>query len=202
MKREYRSSTREEQARRTRSRIRRAARTLFSRNGVAGTTIAEIAAAAGVSAPTVYAAYESKAGIVLAMLEDMEEGAGIGPRLEAMFEEADSRRQLRLFVAAHTGLFREGSDVLKAALQAAEDPDVAGLVEKGDAQRRRVLDRLARGWQQAGVLRNGLTAADATERMWLLTTVESYLTAVDRLGWTPERYEEWLGDLLESQVLG
>ena len=75
--RSYSSALRNTQALETRRRIRTAARRLFSEQGFTSTTIAEIAAAAGVSAATVYAAFESKAGIVVAMLEDLEEDAEV-----------------------------------------------------------------------------------------------------------------------------
>jgi hypothetical protein len=38
--------------------------------------------------------------------------------------------------------------------------------------------------------------------MWLMTTVEGYLNAVDRLGWSHEQYETWLGDILDTETFG
>jgi AcrR family transcriptional regulator len=202
MEREYRSSLREEQARQTRARIRAAARKLFTEEGFAATTIAAVAGRAGVSAASVYAAYGSKAGIVSAMVEEMEEAAGIGPRLSAVFAEPDPRRQLRLFIAAHTALFAGGVDVLRAALRAVESPEVEALAERGDGNRRGVIESLVGRWAAAGALRPGLTREDAADRLWLLTTTESFLTAADRLEWTAERYEAWLGELAEREILG
>jgi AcrR family transcriptional regulator len=200
--REYRSSLREEQAQGTRARIRAAARELFAEEGFAATTVASIARRAGVSPASIYAIYTSKAGIVSAMVEELEEGAGIGQRLAAVFAESDPRRQVRLFVAAHTALFAGGVDVLRAALRAAETPEVAALAKRGDGNRRDVIERLVGRWAEAGALRQGLAPEDAAERVWLLTTTESFLTAVDRMGWSAERYETWLGTLLEREILG
>jgi AcrR family transcriptional regulator len=199
--REYRSAHREEQARRTRLLIRQAARELFGRQGFAATTIADIAARAGVSAATVYATYESKAGIVSAILEELEEGADIPRRLGELFGEVDARRQLRLWVEAHCALFEGGTEVLRAATQAMQFPEVAALAERGDANRRRVIDELIARWQAGGALRPGLEPGDAADRMYLLSTVDSYLTAVDRLGWSPDRYKDWLAGLLTTQLL-
>jgi AcrR family transcriptional regulator len=200
--REYRSSLREEQAQQTRTRIRKAARKLFGQRGFATTTISDIARAARVSPATIYAIYESKAGIVSAILEEMEENAEIGPQLQAMFTESDPRRQLRLFVAAHCALYEGGTDVLRSAMQAVENPEVAVLAERGDTRRRSTIDELVRRWHEAGALRTGIGREDAAERMWLLTTVDSFLTAVDRLGWSPDRYQKWVGDLLETEIIG
>ena len=65
--RPYSSVLREERARETRVRIRRAAAELFAEEGFADTTVAAIARRAGVAAPTVYSVFGSKAGIVVAM---------------------------------------------------------------------------------------------------------------------------------------
>jgi AcrR family transcriptional regulator len=202
MRREYHSSLRDERARETRLRIRKAARALFSSRGFAAATVADIAEAAGVSPATVYATYESKGGIVSAMLEELEEDLEIGARLRVMFAEPDPRARLRLFVAAHCALFEGGADILRAALQVVENAEVAGLAERGDARRRTVIEELVRGWREAGVLRSGLGEKEAADCMWLLTTVQSFLTAVDGLSWTPSQYEEWLSHLLDAEILG
>lgn len=199
--RPYSSSLREEQALQTRLRVRRAARELFAAQGFASTTIAQIARSAGVSAATVYAAFESKAGIVVAMLEELEEDVGIGPQLESVFAELDPGTQLREYVAVHCHLFAEGSDILRAAMRAVEDSDVAALVEAGDNHRRQAIDALVARWQVAGALRSGLTRRQASDRLWLLTTVEGFLNAVHRLGWTHRQYETWLVELAQREML-
>lgn len=199
--RSYSSALRNTQALETRRRIRTAARRLFSEQGFTSTTIAEIAAAAGVSAATVYAAFESKAGIVVAMLEDLEEDAEVGPQLDALHETADPYTQLRAFVAAHCRLFVQGADILRAALRAVEDPHVAALAEAGDGHRRSAIERLTSRWAEAGALRDELSAEEAAERLWLLTTVEGYLNAVDRLGWDSTVYERWLAEVAEREIL-
>ncbi len=200
--RSYHSSLREEQAFQTRLRIRRAARELFATQGFAATTITQIAQAAGVSPATVYAAFESKAGVVVAMLEDLEEEAGMGSHIAAVLAESDPRKQLRAFIGAHCRLFTEGADILRAAMRAAEDPDVAALAEMGDGHRREVIETLVGGWQKKGALRPGLTKKQAADRLWLLTTVESYFSAVDRLGWKPRTYQAWLADITHREMFG
>lgn len=194
----YRSSLREEQAQRTRLLIRRAARDLFGSRGFAATTIAHIAADAGVSAATVYAAYESKAGIVSAMLEELEESSDMGTLIPAIFAATDAHEQLRLWVNAHSALFAGGVAVLKGASQARSTPEVSVLYERGDARRRSVIEALVAGWEQQGLLR--IPAAEAADQMWMLTTVESYLAAIDQLGWASERYRDWLIEIMEHQV--
>lgn len=197
----YHSTLREEQARNTRLRIRSAARQLFASNGFTATTVAEIAETAGVSPATVYAAFDSKAGVVAAMLEDLEEGIQLGQRIKETREEPDPHQQLRLYVSAHCALFANGADILRAAMRAIEAPEVAALAEEGDRHRREAIDILTSIWDKAGALRPGLSHKEASDRLWLLTTVEGFLNAVERLGWNPAQYETWLANLAETEIL-
>lgn len=200
--RRYRSTLRDEQAKQTRTRIRASARTLFAEQGFGATTVAQIAKDAGVSAPTVYATYGSKAAIILAMLDDLQESVDVGVRVRAAMEEPDPRGQLRMWLAAHVELFDAGADILRAAIQAGDAPEVRALSERGDAARRSVIEALVGGWARRGVLRSGLEPAEAADRLWLLTTTEGFLNATDRLGWSVHEYLRWVSDLAEADVFG
>jgi AcrR family transcriptional regulator len=199
--RSYRSTLREEQANETRRRIRASARKLFADQGFAETTIAQIAEDAGVAPQTVYAVFGSKGGIVGAMLEDLEESADLDTWVTRMMAEEDPHRQLRIFVSWIRTLFEKGAPILRAALAARSEPDVAAFAERGDQNRRSGTTRLSQIWSRKGVLRKELDSTDAAERLWLLTSVEQYLLATDMLGWSPDRYEQWLGDLLDRELL-
>ncbi len=66
--RPYRSPRRKRQAEQTRDAILATARRLFSERGFAATPISDIAAAAGVSVPTVYASVGSKAELAVCLV--------------------------------------------------------------------------------------------------------------------------------------
>ena len=199
--RPYRSPLRDERAQETRLRIRRSARELFAARGFSSTTIAQIAEEAGVSPQTIYAVFGGKGGIVGAMLEELEESAESEAWVARILAEEDPRRQLRLFVSFNRALFETGAPILRAVVVARSDPHVAAIAERGDARRREGTARLTRLLANRGALPRGLKPKDAAERLWLLTSAEQYLLATDRLGWAPARYERWLGDLLEAQLL-
>lgn len=199
--RPYRSKLREEQARETRLRIRKSARRLFAANGFTETTIAQIADHAGVAPQTVYAVFGSKGGIVGEMLEDLEESADIDAWVTKMTGEGDPHRQLQLFVSMNRTLFEKGAPILRAALAARSQPEVAAMIERGNQNRRLGTAQLTKIWSHTKTLRKGLKPSDAAERLWLLTSVEQYLVATDELGWSPDQYEQWLGDLLDHELL-
>jgi AcrR family transcriptional regulator len=198
--RSYQSSLREQQAQETKRRIRETARELFASQGFAETTITQIAENAGVSPQTVYAVFRSKGNIVGAMLELLEESAGIEGWVARMMSEDDSRKQLRLFVAMIRTMFENGAPILRAAIAARSDPEVAAMGERGDQRRREGTEQLCHLWVAKGDLRGDLDEADAAQRLWLLTSVEQFLMATEELGWLPDRYETWLGNLLEREL--
>ena len=94
--RTYRSSVREEQARRTRLAILGAARLLFTEQGYAATTIAQVAAKAGVAVDTVYAAVGTKPVLTRLLMET----AISGTDQAVPAEERDYVQQIRAAGAA------------------------------------------------------------------------------------------------------
>lgn len=185
----------------TRSRVLAAAARLFADVGFPRTTVDAVAREAGVSPATVYSSYESKAGLVVALLAELEQRAGMEERVAQMLAEPDPGRCLALFVASNRAVFEGGHDVLRAAYQARGLPEVMAFLAAGDANRRVGTDTLTRRWHRAGALRPGMSAAQASQTLWLLSGVEQYLNAVDTLGWSPSRYESWLRDLLDRALL-
>src|SRR5689334_18302708 len=67
--RSYDGASRREQAARTRHAVLDAALARFVRDGYGATTIADVAAAAGVSVETIYKRFRNKAGLVRAIRE-------------------------------------------------------------------------------------------------------------------------------------
>ena len=199
--RRYRSTLREERAQDTRRRILDSSRNLFTSEGFTDTTIAQIAALAGVSQQTIYSVFGSKAAIVGEMLSQLEGAPERAEMLATLLSEHEPRRQLRLFVSMHRKMFEHGAPIVRAAMVARSDPDVALMAERGDSNRRAGTSRLVGMWSDKGVLRDGLDSKDAAERLWLLTSAEQFLNAIDGLGWSPDHYEDWLGDLLERELL-
>ena len=200
-RREYTSPMRAERADETRKRIQAAAGRLFVTEGFAKTKVAMIAKEAGVSVQTIYAAFGSKAAIVSSMLELLEAQVDMASWADAMIAEPSPERQIEMLAASHRQLCERGADILRAAIQARGEPDVAALDEHGNATRRSGFQRLFNLWPEDGVLRAGLGADEAADRLALVSSVEQYLYAVDHLGWTGDQYERWLSETMKAQVL-
>src|SRR5918911_1524826 len=120
--RRYDSPRRREQAAATRREILAAAERLFERDGFAATTMAAIAAEAGVAPKTVYLAFETKAGVLLALWhlrlrgDEAEVPVGERPWYRAVLEERDPARQVAL-VAHGSRLVKERAGTLMRVIR-------------------------------------------------------------------------------------
>ena len=110
VKRKYESAHRKNLAQHTREQILASARGLFRDQGYGRTTIEEIAAKAGVSAPAVYATFGGKRAVLLKLLDEMETAADPAQLLEQLKKTAtDERARLRAFVDFSVRLFTRAS---------------------------------------------------------------------------------------------
>src|SRR6516165_9838482 len=105
VKRSYDSSGRRERARARRLAVVVAARELFERDGFRPTTIAAVAAHAGVSAESVYKGFGSKAALAKAVFDLViagdDEPVPVAERTaaQAVRDEPDARGKIAMFVA-------------------------------------------------------------------------------------------------------
>jgi AcrR family transcriptional regulator len=207
--RRYDSPRRREQAAATRREILEAAQRLFERQGYAATTMAAIAAEAGVALKTVYVAFETKSGVLRALwhllLRGDEEDAPITERpwYREVLAEPEPERQLRL--GAHNSrLVKERAATLMGVIRsaAAANADIEGLWARIESDfyvnQRAIVEVL----DAKGALRDGLDVARAADIMWTLNHPDLWHLLVGQRGWTPEAWEQWFADTVCDQLLG
>jgi AcrR family transcriptional regulator len=199
--RRYRSPRREEQAHRTRRRILAAAAQLFPAVGYAGATMAAIAAAAGVSVPTVELAFGTKAAVLKAAIDVAIAGDDEPvPVLERSWAaRAAAAETAEGFLAAVAGVLaaaaqRSDALVLVAFEAARSDERLAPLARQLKAQRAITAAWIADGLAARAPLRPGVDRAQAIDTIWLLMepAVFERLT-IDR-GWTRQTFAAWFAD--------
>jgi TetR/AcrR family transcriptional regulator, regulator of autoinduction and epiphytic fitness len=206
--RAYDMTNRERAARATRRRIVEAAARLFVRNGYSDTSIADIAAAADVAVPTVYASLRSKANILRAVVEltlrGDDEAVPLAQRTawKEMEAEQDAREKLAAFARIHTGLCEREAPVF-AQLEAAagSDAEATELLAEHDRMRYETQSKLARNLQRGKQLRAGLTARRVADCIWAIASERTYLALVAQRGWKPAEYERWVAEQLEAALL-
>lgn len=199
--RRYRSSLREEQARRTRQAILSAARQVFAEHGYAATTIAQIAATAGVAVDTVYASVGTKPVLMRLLIETAI--SGIDQAVPA--EQRDYVRQvkaavtaqdkIRIYAAAVTDVNRRLAPlhlVLRGAAAAA--PELAEIRDEISARRAANMRLFARDLAATGELRTDLDVDDVADVVWSMNSAEYFSLLVRERGWDPDKFAAWLAE--------
>jgi AcrR family transcriptional regulator len=207
VKRRYDSPRRREQAAATRRAILQAAERLFAERGYVGTSVGDVAAAAGVALKTVYAVFGTKAELLRALWnlrihgDDDPLPLSERPAYRAVLDEPDPARRLEL-VAHHARNVRARTGMLPeiVRLAAPADEQIAALWarfehELYDVGMRKVAESLDR---------EGMLAVDvdtATDILGTMIHPAPYLLLVERRGWSLDRYERWLAAGLQAQLL-
>jgi TetR/AcrR family transcriptional regulator, regulator of cefoperazone and chloramphenicol sensitivity len=200
--RSYDSPTRRAQAEETRRQIAHAARTLFVERGWSGTRVRDVAAAAGVSEPTVYAVYGNKAGLAMALLDSLTSAVDLPRHMsELTAAEGDPPRQIAALVAIDRELFERGADAITVIREAGRsNADLAPVYavgrQQGDETRRRVYG----SWPEQ-VWRDGVTLEDGLDTAAALLSVDVFLELTQTRGWSPDRVQEWWVDTLVRLLL-
>ena len=191
---------RQQQALATRRRIAAAARGVFADQGYAAASIESIASRAGVATRTVYAAFGTKKNILGAVCALWLEEAQVVETFSRGMEEPDPRKRLAVIPEANRRQWEKGIDVIRILQSAAAD----------DAS----VDRMLHGWMddRAGGVREVLAGAAEAFRPGMtvdvamvvvrgLSVPELYVELIGQ-GWSPDRYQAWLTETLEHQLLG
>jgi AcrR family transcriptional regulator len=204
-RRAYRSERRREQAEETRERVLAAAARLFGDRGFESTTIAAIAAEAGVSPETVYAGFRNKRTLLGELIRRAVRGGEASPVLEqsgprAVAAATDQREQLRLFADdISSRLERVGPLVEVLSGAARTEPELAELLAKLHGERLENLRRFVAALSANGPLR--IEPEVALDTVWALASPDLHRLLTRARGWTRERYCSWLADSLAAILL-
>jgi AcrR family transcriptional regulator len=206
--RAYDASRRRAAADQTRQAVLVAARDLFTSQGYAGTSVAAIAAAAGVAVDTVYASVGRKPRLLLAV-HDLELGESVMP-LPA--EERDYVRRVREAptAAAKISAYAEALgrllprtvpllDALRAA--AADDPDCAAVWAEVSERRARNMRLFAADLRVTGELRDDLSDDEVADLVWTMNGPE-YFGLVTSRGLDAAGYAATVADVWTRTLLG
>ena len=205
VKRPYHAPRREQQAAQTRARIAQAAVEEFSERGWAGTTVAAIAARAGVTPQAIYQTVGAKPALLIRAVETAVAGSpddvllADRPSFAAVYRPGLSRRQRIRAYAAATADAYDRSAALFLVLQdaARSDPNVATMAAAGADRRLGETRRLA------ALLRpdaDDSSIEQLTDAIWVLSGPAAYADLVHARRWTGERYREFLEVMIDAAV--
>ena len=207
-RRPYEGAARQARTRRTRAAVVAAARSLFAERGYAATTIEAISDRSDTPQATVYRLFSSKLGILKAMLDVSVGGddAAVAmldrPQVRALLSDEDPKNQLAGFAAVVRDVMARVGPVHRILADAARsDQDAASLLAEIARQRHEGQRRIARSVARSGALQPGLRERDAADIIHALASPEVYGLLVFDRGWSGERYEQWLRQILTGQLL-
>jgi AcrR family transcriptional regulator len=165
-------------------------------------SVDRIARTAGVARSTVYAIFGSRAGLFDAFAADVLERGGFRRVLDAV-ADPDPRVTLHAGIAGGVHTFAAYRDVFRALVSMAElDPDaVGGAMQRSEERRAKGMANLARRLARAGLLREGLTATQAADRLWVLTSFDAFDLLYSGRGRSANAVAGILVDLAELAVL-
>jgi AcrR family transcriptional regulator len=205
--RTYRSELRQRQAQATRLQIVAAAAQLFADLGYARTTLAKIAAAAGVSVETVQA-QGPKAALMIAAVEYAAFGVtgdrsvldlDLGRRFVAI---TDRDEAVEFFVAEQTAVHERSSGATQALIGAAAgDPELDGYLGELIAGVGRQVRRLLEVCRERGWLREDVPFDELVETAAVIASIETYTRIVHRDGWSVDAYRAWFRRMLHEVVV-
>lgn len=209
-RRSYLSPLRAEQSARTREAVLDAAKELFLAQGYGATTIEQVAARAGVSKPTVFAAVGNKQALLktvrdVAMAGDDDQvPVAERPSVQKVAAAASAEEALShaaAHIAALQARYARVDEVLRGAAAVGE-VELAELWRTSEEQRRIGAGILVDLVQKKGPLQDGLDTGRAADILSVYMAPDVFARFVYTLGWAPEEYALWLAATLSSQLLG
>lgn len=207
-RRRYESPLREENARRTRDAIVAAARDLFSTRGYAATSLADIAAEAGVARPTVFAAFGSKPALLRQILDEALAGddepipVADRPWFQPVWDARTQDAVLDAYARACTLIGGRAAQIFEAVRRAADaSPEVTELWDTLQRNRRAGADMVAAHLQALGPLRPGLSSTSAADLLWIFNDPGHYDALVLQCGWQEGAFTGWLSSQMRHALL-
>jgi AcrR family transcriptional regulator len=186
----------------TRRSILDAARRLFAERGYAQTPVRLLATEAGVAVRTVYLAFGSKQGVLMALVDFIGEDAGELETRERAVDVVDAREIIALVARLYRNLYERGADVIDMMQQgAAVDPQLRAALHRGHGHSRASVEATCERISELGRLRRDLDVDRAAGHALVLLSRDGYEELVELRRWTHDAYESWLARVLVEALL-
>jgi AcrR family transcriptional regulator len=196
------STRRQKQAAATRQDILAAARRLFADQGYVATSMAAIAEEADTAVQTIYDSIGPKRAIILALVDVIEDEAGVGEAVMRLRESRDPHELIGLQVGLARRFMDRSADVIVAMMSAAPtEPDVAEAWQHARARHGQGASMVARSLASLGALRRDVPVERAAAVLAVLTWSLTWLQLTREHGWSLDDCERWMNETLSAQLL-
>ncbi len=202
----YDNSQRQEAARSTQATIIGVAKDSFLNRGFGGTTIRQVAEAAGVSQETIYKTFGGKAALLKAVydvsLAGDDDDIPMAERPEALaVRDAQTPVAAAEAYAERARIISSRIDPLLRVLLAAAGTEaaLAEFASTTDKERHVGSSFFVRHWAETGWLREDITIDQAVDAVWALNSPQMRWLLLDH-GWSDMDYTRWLADLIHHSI--
>jgi AcrR family transcriptional regulator len=202
-KRVYVSVARQAQAAQTRERILASAKKLFQLEGFEDVTIEKIAESSKVSAPTVYSLFQSKRGILRALMDEALPTDQRKALVKKTKFETSPKKRLAIAAKIARQMYdaeRAQLDIFRGASVLA--PEFKELEKEREQRRHKRLKEAIKTMTKEKSLTKGLLPSKAHDILWAFTGRDMYRMFVIERGWSSDEYEKWLAQLLVKALMG
>jgi len=197
-----RTDRRQAMADQTRRDILHTARQLFTRQGYAATSVTDIAREAGVAVQTIYARLGSKRGMLMALIDLIDEEADVGALAAAIRAARTPEDALAAEIRLTRTFQQRCGDIIGALFAAAAvEPDLAAAVAEGQRRHRDGARLTVARIAELGGLRAGLASDRAAALIAIATTHEAWHELRAAYQWSWDDAEALLRDALGRAVL-
>jgi AcrR family transcriptional regulator len=171
----------------TRGRVLRVAREMITARGNAAISLVDVAARAGVSRQTLYLLFGNRAGLLVAMVDDIDDHSDAPRRLAELRERLGARDAFEPYLRTWFEYLPVVFPVARALAAAATSGDEDARVALGSRMQklRAGFLQLTKGLRAAGLLRDGWTPQTAADWMFSVTHVDTWHHLVVEAGWKP-----------------
>lgn len=201
-KRIYHSEFRTQQSQETKARILASAKQLFESKGFDQVTIDEIAATAQVSAPSVYAIFKSKRGILFTIMDEAFSVEQRTELVEQVYQEESPRKKLEIAAKIARQLYdaeKKQLGMLRGV--SIVNPQLKKLENEMEKRRYKRQQETVEAMAKANVFKEGVSVAKARDIIWALTGRDLYRMLVIEKKWSSDEYELWLSNMLMRELL-
>lgn len=207
-RRPYQSPVRDEGARRTRQAIVAAATELFVAHGYVATSLADIASAAGVARPTVFAAFGSKPALLRQVLDqalagdDAPVAVADRPWFKPVWDATTPGGVLDAYADVCVLIARRAARLFETVRRAADGaPEVADLWHTLQDNRYAGATMVIERVHTLGPLPAGFSAQHATDVLWVFNDPAHYAALVLERGWPEPVFARWLAGAMRAALV-
>lgn len=185
----------------TRTRILRTAWELVADHG-SRLSLGEVAKHAGVSRQAVYLHFGDRNGLLLALVQHMDESLALGDLLAEVFAAPTGADLFTRAMRVNTEFWTAVRPVAQVLEAAQYDDEALGAAWRDRMQQRQeVFTMMMQRVTELGELAGHLSVEDAAALLYAVAHFDTWRELVTHLGWSDDRYVDHMSQLLARSLL-